>query len=429
MNTQPIEVEPQAVIETLPAHPMVRLTQRDIDTLVAVGAIPKGTPPDVIEFFSRCCAESRLSPFKRQIHIIKRWSKDGDRYTIQTGIDGYRARADRTNLYAGNDEYRFDEGITEYEMVKQNRKPPITATATVYKAVAGTRCPFTATARWEEYYPGEKQGFMWDKMPFLMLGKCAEALALRKAFPDELAGIYTDEEMAQADRKPLKEATPPQTAKPLVNVAPAGNQGSKQAAPVVNVAQDDGDREVLLKALYKLVPESMRADVAKYLCDFKGEDGRSFHWLLPTESLEDLPTDRLRKLVNSWSDGFAPRIDAWILENDQVPGAEVDPGVDYKGVPKDESKAELLAEQEFAISKAKPGEPEGWRDIIVPFGKQAGKRFGELAKGDLWWWCVKWEPKGREYKGKWYEPKPEDLELRDALNKVRDVYDFKDNKA
>ena len=70
---------------------------------------------------------------------------------------------------------------------------------TVYRMVSGQRVAFSASARWAEYAPQGSQGFMWQKMPFLMLGKVAEALALRKAFPLDLSGLYTQEEMAQAD--------------------------------------------------------------------------------------------------------------------------------------------------------------------------------------------------------------------------------------
>lgn len=172
------------------------LGKDEITTLMQSGIIPQGTPDGTIKMFARFCGESNLSPFKRQVHLVKR----GEKFTIQTGIDGYRAIANRTGLYAGSDDYLFDEGIGEYEMIKDTRKYPTTAKASVYRLVGGVRCPFTATAGWKEYsqsYNG-KLGTMWEKMPFLMLGKCAEALALRKAFPEELAGLYTDEEMSQA---------------------------------------------------------------------------------------------------------------------------------------------------------------------------------------------------------------------------------------
>ena len=79
---------------------------------------------------------------------------------------------------------------------------------TVYRYGRGDeKVPYRATARWGEYvqvYRDKQSGElkpnpMWKKMPYLMLGKVAEALALRKAFPDELSGMYTNEEMEQAD--------------------------------------------------------------------------------------------------------------------------------------------------------------------------------------------------------------------------------------
>jgi phage recombination protein Bet len=181
------------------------LSAKDVETLISVGAIPRGTPENVIRFFSRACAESRLSPFRKQVHLIKRGSQDGDRYTLQTAIDGYRTIADRTGRYAGNDDYVFNGTSSEWDMVESGKERPDTATATVWKIVGGVRCPFSATVRWKEYYPGERLGFMWNKMPFLMLGKCAEALAIRKAFPEETSGIYTDEEMISSDVGPVIE--------------------------------------------------------------------------------------------------------------------------------------------------------------------------------------------------------------------------------
>ena len=74
----------------------------------------------------------------------------------------------------------------------------------MYKIVNGVRCGFTASARMSEYRPKDSNmAFMWNKMPKLMLGKCAESLALRKAFPNELSGTYTNEEMEQAEDKTI----------------------------------------------------------------------------------------------------------------------------------------------------------------------------------------------------------------------------------
>jgi phage recombination protein Bet len=152
--------------------------------------IAKGATQDEFDIFIHQCRKTGLDPLAKQIYFQRRKNKDGSfTMTIITGIDGYRLIADRTGKYAGNDDPIFDD-----------EENPTKATVTVYKMVDGQKCPFTASARWSQYFPGEYLGFMWKKMPHLMLGKCAEALALRKAFPAELSGVYTEEEMHQAGR-------------------------------------------------------------------------------------------------------------------------------------------------------------------------------------------------------------------------------------
>ena len=165
-------------------------TREQVDLLKRTYA--NGATDDEMKLFAFRCQRSGLDPFKGQIHF----RKHGDgRVVFITGIDGYRTLAEESGLYAGSDEYIYDEGLKEYQHIQTGRPFPTTATATVYKIVAGQRVPFTATARWEEYYPGDKQGFMWRKMKYLMLGKCAEALALRKAFPQKTMDLYIKEEM------------------------------------------------------------------------------------------------------------------------------------------------------------------------------------------------------------------------------------------
>ena len=160
--------------------------------------VARGATDDELSLFSHVSQKAGLDPFAKQIYCIKRWDSKEQKevMSIQTGIDGYRVVANRTGQYAGNDEPKYSE--------KDGK--PVAATVTVYRLVDGHKCSFSATARWSEYVQIKKDGSptsAWVRMPFLMLGKCAEALALRKAFPMELSGIYTHEEMQQADNVPL----------------------------------------------------------------------------------------------------------------------------------------------------------------------------------------------------------------------------------
>jgi phage recombination protein Bet len=187
------------------------LSDDDIKTLIEAKVIPVDTPKGIIRLFAKFCAEKNLSPFQRQVHLLPHFSSELGKtiYSIQIAIDGLRTLAEKTGKFAGVDDYVFDEGLNLYEMVKAGRTRPVTATATVYKLLPnGAIHPTKASVRWEEYFPKNRKAFMWEKMPFLMLGKCAEALALRKAFPDVTSGLYADEEMQQADIEIIDDSTP-----------------------------------------------------------------------------------------------------------------------------------------------------------------------------------------------------------------------------
>ena len=163
---------------------MNKYTTEEIEVLKT--HVAKGSSNTELAYFLTVCKQTNLDPFSKQIYFVKR----GGEMTIQTGIDGYRAIADQTNKLAGIEDAIYEENGTKY---------PVKATVTVKKMIGKNIVNFTASARWAEYFPGEKLGFMWKKMPYLMLGKVAEALALRKAFPANLSGIKVDEEMEQAD--------------------------------------------------------------------------------------------------------------------------------------------------------------------------------------------------------------------------------------
>jgi phage recombination protein Bet len=154
---------------------------------------PKATP-DELSLFLHQCKRTGLDPFARQIYAIHRKSGGIDKMTIQTSIDGFRVIAERSGDYGGQDEpiftYKPDGSIES-------------AKVTVYRFHGQNRYPAAVgVAFWDEYCQRDYAGnpaAMWAKMPRVMLSKVAEALSLRKAYPQDLSGLYTTEEMNQAD--------------------------------------------------------------------------------------------------------------------------------------------------------------------------------------------------------------------------------------
>ncbi len=179
-----------ALIAYAPATMPTEETKREYVDLVKKQLIAgKGTSPSDTElvYFLQVCQSSGLNPLTRQIYAIYR----GGKMTIQSGIDGLRAIAERTGKYAGS-----DAGMFEYDEHGQLAR----VTVVVRKIVSGQVFEVSASARWSEYAVPSNP--MWKKMPETMLEKCAEAKALRKAFPN-IGQVYTDEEMQQADRVPV----------------------------------------------------------------------------------------------------------------------------------------------------------------------------------------------------------------------------------
>lgn len=158
--------------------------------------IAKDATNDELALFIHQCERTGLDPMDKQIYFQKRSGK----VTIITAIDGFRLIAERTNRYApGGTWWCGSDG--EWKEVWPEGEPPIAAKVTVKKVVGGVIVEAPAVAHYSEYvvkYNG-KASDMWAKMPRNQLAKCAEALALRKAFPRELSGLYTSDEMGQAD--------------------------------------------------------------------------------------------------------------------------------------------------------------------------------------------------------------------------------------
>ena len=191
--------------------------------------IAPGCSNDELRLFAYACQRTGLDPFSKQIYAIKR----GGKMTIQAGIDGLRAIAERTGQLDGSETYWCGEdGV--WADVWLNSKPPAAAKTVLHRK--GAAHPFVGVARFADYNAG--QG-LWSKMPAAMIAKCAEALALRKAFPADMSGVYSTDEMEQAVETVTVTAAPAGDAK----IFTAGKAAIAKADSIAKLTEVTGRME------------------------------------------------------------------------------------------------------------------------------------------------------------------------------------------
>jgi len=182
---------------------------------------------DEFLFFAQFATSKGLNPLAKEIYA---WKQQG-KIIFVTSIDGFRKKAGESGRYNGRTAPEWMDEQGNWSSAWIGNKPP--AACRVGVRLVGHPEPTYATVMWREF---SRDTPTWKAMPAHMLAKVAESHALRAAFPDSLAGIYTEDEV------PRTEAAPGEPKK-VANVAAMLDEEEVVAAPDVPEQEERQDAE------------------------------------------------------------------------------------------------------------------------------------------------------------------------------------------
>lgn len=272
--------------------------------------ICKGSTDDELKLFLHVCQRTQLDPLARQIYAVKRYDSKEKKeiMSIQTSIDGFRLIAERSGKYAGQAGpfWCGDDGV--WVDVWLANVAPKAAKVGVWRE--GFKEALWGVARWDGYaqlYKDKNNGSwvlspMWNKMGDLMLAKCAEALALRKAFPQELSGIYCGEEMGQADNGQVEKQTQPASSEKPKQLP------DKKSDPKVNNEAPISQKEA--KRIFEIATEKRikNEEIKEMLKGFYGVDAtkdlkvwqyEDMIHLMTTKTVDEIGVEMVSRLAEA----------------------------------------------------------------------------------------------------------------------------------
>ncbi len=336
-DAQALAVQPNA------SAGIVKYEREQID-LIKRTIAPDATD-DELELFVTQCERTGLDPFARQIY----WTKYRGKVTIMTSIDGLRLIAERTGQYQGrvSTEWCGSDGVWKDVWLEDSY--PAACRVAVMRA--GNATPTVAVALWKEFAALNKD--TWKSMPTHMLAKVAESHALRASFPNEMGGLYTSDEMDQADKQARAERN-----------RNTSDSRFKKAPPKMAV-------EAL--ELFDKLPEERQEACKGWWAGFADADGNNLGYTVDMDCLSKVHPQALEQLLAALRKALPNEVDT---------STTLIPREKQEKAPAAANRATLYEECAERLRRLPEGEREqfdSWCHAqgIAPFSKRLGR-------DDLW---------------------------------------------